>query len=169
MVKWNLNMRRVADLSARESSLGRFSISSPCLKAVTDMASPEPEPPYYILVSHSPLDSQNTSSTLSHPVVQYHYADDSPLALLPHTPDEHVLVLDYTDLTSSGVDSASVPTVKSISRNLAVTGVKVSEAPGAATAHEELQINRNDKMYIVETCTTTEDRCAACDPRPARS
>ena len=126
------------------------------------MASPETKPPFYILVSHSPLDSQATSSTLSHPVVQYHYADDSPLALLPHTPDEHVLVLDYTD---------QVPTVKSISRFLAVTGVKVSEAPGAAAAHEELQINRNEKMYIVETCTMTEEKCVACiyDPRTARS
>ena len=133
------------------------------------MASPEPKPPYYILVSHSPLDLQATSSTLTHPVVQYHYADDSPLALLPHTPDEHVLVLDYTDLTSSAVESTGVPAVKSISRMLAVTAVKVSEAPGAAAAHEELQINRNDNMYIVETCTMTEDKCVTCgcDPKAA--
>jgi len=54
--------------------------------------------------------------------------------------------------------SSNVPTIKSISRSLAVTGVKVSEAPGATAAHDELKIKRNDKMYILETCTTMEDK-----------
>lgn len=111
------------------------------------------EPPYYILVSHSTLvnTTGGTSPTsLGHPIIQYHYADDSPLSLLPHTADEHVLVLDYDN----------VATMKSISKNLAVTGIKVSEAPGAAAAHDELKIERNDKIYILETCTTMEDRCA---------
>jgi hypothetical protein len=119
------------------------------------------EPPYYILVSHSNLSNNTTASgvgtsstSLAHPIIQYHYADDSPLSLLPQSPDEHVLVLDY-----DGLQLGTVPTIKSISSNLALTGVKVSEAPGAATAHDELKINRNDKMYILETCTTMEDKC----------
>jgi hypothetical protein len=122
------------------------------------------EAPYYILVSHSNLSNNATTSgvgtsstSLGHSIIQYHYADDSPLSLLPKTPDEHVLILDY-DSFSTCTGMAAVPTIKSISSNLAITGVKVSEAPGAAAAHDELQIKRNDEMYILETCTTMEDR-----------
>lgn len=116
-------------------------------------------PPYYILVSHSNLSNNITASgvgtsstSLGHPIIQYHYADDSPLSLLPQTQDEHVLVLDYDG-------SRTLPTIKSTSSRLALTGIKVSEAPGAAAAHDELKINRNDKMYILETCATMEDKC----------
>jgi hypothetical protein len=123
------------------------------------------EPPHYILVSHSNISNNATapgvgpsSTSLGHPVVQYHYADDSPLSLLPKTPDEHVLILDYDDFRT-GTGMGMVPIIKSISSNLAITSVKVSEAPGAAAAHDELQIKRNDKMYILETCTTKEDKC----------
>ncbi|KAF7975784.1 hypothetical protein HWV62_8603 [Athelia sp. TMB] len=108
-------------------------------------------PPYYILVSQSALAGGGGGSpvALGHPSIQYHYADDSPLALLPQSADEHVLVLDH-------YANDRVPVMKSISRDLAVTGIKVSEAPGAKAAHEELKIQRNDKMYILETCSTTE-------------
>ncbi|KZP12032.1 hypothetical protein FIBSPDRAFT_799455 [Athelia psychrophila] len=108
-------------------------------------------PPYYILVSQSALAGGNGSPpiTLGHPSIQYHYADDSPLALLPQSADEHVLILDHCA-------SDRVPTMKSISRDLAVTGIRVSEAPGAKAAHDELKIKQNDKMYILETCSTTE-------------
>lgn len=116
------------------------------------------EPPFYILVSHSSILNTSTSSTssatLGHPIIQYHYADDSPLSLVPQTADEHVLVLDYDPANGS----PSIPTIKSISRKLAVTGVKASEAPGAAAAHDELKITRNDKIYILETCTAMEDK-----------
>jgi hypothetical protein len=108
------------------------------------------EPPYYILVSHSPLSAQTPgapSTALCHPVIQYHYADDSPLSLLPQTAGEHVLVLDY--------DPAS-PNAKSISANVAVTALKVAEAPGAIAAEDELR--KNDRMYILETTTTGEDK-----------
>jgi len=122
------------------------------------------EPPYYILVSHSSLSNNTavsgvgTSSTpLEHPIIQYHYADDSPHSLLPRSPNEHVLVLDY-DFSHTGICTSAVPTIKSISNQLALIGVKVSEAPGAAAAHDELKIKRNDKMYILETCTTKEDK-----------
>ena len=55
-------------------------------------------PPCYILVSHSPATgspSTATTSTLSHPEIEYHYADDSPHAFLPQYPGEHVVVLDF--------------------------------------------------------------------------
>jgi len=118
------------------------------------------EPPYYILVSHSNVSNNiaasragPSSTSLGHPVIQYHYADDSPLSLLPKTPDEHVLILDSNDTYMN-----AIPTIKSISKNIALTGVKVSEAPGAAAAHDELKVKRNDKMYILETCTTMEEK-----------
>ncbi|KAJ3790241.1 hypothetical protein GGU10DRAFT_178497 [Lentinula aff. detonsa] len=102
------------------------------------------DPPYYILFSTQPA----SSSSLGHPTIQYQYADDSPLALLPQHPDEHVLLLDY-DQTSP------VPTVNSTSRTLAVTGIKVEEAPGAAVAENR----HNDRMYIIEgTTVPVEDK-----------
>jgi len=109
------------------------------------------EPPYYILYSSSPISTSipgAPSTSLGHPTIQYQYADDSPLSLLPQSPDEHVLVLDFDP-------AASPPTVRSISRNIAVTAVKVAEAPGAAAEDEP---KRNDRMYILET-TTVEDKC----------
>src|ERR1700733_8403586 len=118
-------------------------------------------PPYYILVSHSNFSNNTaasgagTSTSLGHPLIQYHYEDDSPLSLLPKTPDEHVLIMDY-DASRTG----TVPIIKSISSNLAITGVKFSEAPGPAAQHDELNIKRNDNMYILETSTTIEDKYA---------
>src|SRR5262245_34815272 len=111
-------------------------------------------PPYYILVSQSPLPPHipgAPSAALSHPIIQYYYADDSPLSLLPQSVDDHVVILDYHP-------AAPTPTAKSISRNLAVTGLKVAEAPGAAAADDDLK--KNDRMYILET-TTCEHRYAA--------
>lgn len=115
------------------------------------MATTTDSPPYYVLVSQSSLAGGNgpSATTLGHPCIQYHYTDDSPLALLPQSSDEHVLILDH-------YASDRVPIMKSISRDLAVTGIKVSEAPGANAAHDELKIQRNDKMYILETCSTTD-------------
>ncbi|KAJ3923017.1 hypothetical protein F5877DRAFT_32472 [Lentinula edodes] len=102
------------------------------------------DPPYYILFSTQPANS----SSLGHPTIQYHYADDSPLALLPQHTDEHVLLLEY-DQTSP------MPTVTSTSRTLAVTGIKVEEAPGAAVAEDR----HNDRMYIIEATTVlAEDK-----------
>jgi hypothetical protein len=103
------------------------------------------KPPYYILYSNTPLStttpSAAASTSLGHPIIQYHYADDSPLSLLPQTPDEHVLLLEFDP---SSPDTA---TVKSISGNIAVTGLKVAEAPGAAAEDD----SKNSRMYIVET------------------
>lgn len=108
------------------------------------------EPPYYILVSQSPLSAHTPgvpSTALCHPLIQYHYADDSPLSLFPKTNGEHVLVLDYDPVSS---------TAKSISTNVAVTALKVAEAPGASAAEDEPK--KNDRMYILETTTTGEDK-----------
>jgi len=91
-------------------------------------------PPYYILLA-------NDGALLGHPVIQYHYADDSPLSLLPTHPDEHILVLNY--------DPSTQPTVQSISQNLSVTGLKLEEAPGAAASDESR--TRNNTMFIIET------------------
>ncbi|KAJ7275330.1 hypothetical protein B0H12DRAFT_983835, partial [Mycena haematopus] len=81
---------------------------------------------------------------LVHPIIQYHYKDDSPLALLPQ-PAEHVLVLDYDP------DTSDPPTVQSISPSISVTGLRVEEAPGAAAAAADEGVVRNDRMFIIET------------------
>ncbi|THU94824.1 hypothetical protein K435DRAFT_724172 [Dendrothele bispora CBS 962.96] len=100
-------------------------------------------PPHYILFS-----SNSASSTaLGHPTIQYHYADDSPVSLLPQHPDEHVLLLTYDP------NSSSSPSAVSTSRNVVVTGVKVEEAPGAAAQEEK----HNDRMYIIETISNPAD------------
>ncbi|EIN13523.1 hypothetical protein PUNSTDRAFT_41077 [Punctularia strigosozonata HHB-11173 SS5] len=100
------------------------------------------QPPCYILVSHPTAPAAGSSATVSsfsHPAIEYNYADDSPMMLLPRHPDEQVLILDYDPADPIN------PGVKSISSSLAVTGVKVADAPGAGEAQE------NDKMYIIET------------------
>ncbi|KAJ7666408.1 hypothetical protein B0H17DRAFT_1089687 [Mycena rosella] len=100
------------------------------------------QPPHYILCN---------PNAFVHPVIQYHYADDNPRALIPH-PAEHVLVLDYDPHT------AAPPTVQSISPAICVTGLRVEEAPGAAAAAaDDADPNRNDRMFIIET-TPAHDR-----------
>ncbi|KAJ3552001.1 hypothetical protein NM688_g4388 [Phlebia brevispora] len=112
-------------------------------------------PPYYILVSHPPILADQSApttasyTTFSHPTVEYHYADDLPHALLPQSSGEHVLVLDYDP------NGESVPVAQSLSTELAVTGVKVTEAPGAVTVEEDGL--RNNKIYVLETTSIPED------------
>lgn len=104
-------------------------------------------PPFYVLLAHSSLSglpSGALSNTLGHPVIQYHYADDSPLSLLPAHPDEHVLVFDHS----------ANPTIQSISKGLSVTGLKLEEAPGAAAENETG--TRNSTMYIIETTSNDQ-------------
>ncbi|KAJ7655105.1 hypothetical protein DFH06DRAFT_1474173 [Mycena polygramma] len=105
----------------------------------------QPAPPYYLLCSSSP-------AALVHPTIHYIYQDDPIVGLLPR-PAEHVLVLDYDP------DTAAPPTVQSISPSISVTGLRVEEAPGAAAAAaEEGDVARNDRMYIIETTTSAQDR-----------
>ncbi|KZT74694.1 hypothetical protein DAEQUDRAFT_719874 [Daedalea quercina L-15889] len=101
-------------------------------------------PPYYILVSHSnPL--ATTSATLSHPVIEYHYADDSPHSLLPQFPGERILVIDYDP------NRNTPPTAKSLSTDMSVTNVQVTAAAGAGGVDEE------HKMYVLETTSIPEE------------
>ncbi|KAF9270400.1 hypothetical protein L218DRAFT_993020 [Marasmius fiardii PR-910] len=99
-------------------------------------------PPYYILFTQSSTSS--LSNTLGHPTIQYHFADDSPLNLLPQSPDEHILLLDYDP------SSPTEPAVVSTSKSMAVTGLKITEAPGAAAAEH------NDRMFIIETTSSVD-------------
>ena len=112
--------------------------------------------PHYVLVSSSSgvLPTPATGSvapTLSHPVLQYHYANDSPLSLLPRFPDEQVLVLDYDPL------NPSYTRAQSISGSSAVTGIKVTDAPGAGSA--EADVGWSKSMFVLET-TTFDSRFA---------
>lgn len=101
-------------------------------------------PPYYILVSHNSA-LASASATLSHPVIEYHYADDSPHSLLPQYPEERILVIDYDPSRNAP------PTAKSLSPDLSVTNVQVAAAAGAGGIDEE------HKMYILETMTIPQE------------
>ncbi|KAM5535391.1 hypothetical protein V8D89_010913 [Ganoderma adspersum] len=112
-------------------------------------------PPYYVLISHSQClnnATAPTSTSLSHPVIEYHYADDAPASLLPRHTGEHVLVLDY-DPGRSGA-----PIVKSLSPDLVVSALKVADAPGAAVVGESAMANNN--MYVIETMPKPTDNPA---------
>lgn len=112
--------------------------------------------PYYVLVSSSSR-AQPTAATgsvasiLSHPNLQYHYANDSPLSLLPRSPDEQVLVLDYDPM------NPAFTRAQSISGSSAVTGIKVTDAPGAGPA--EADVGWSNSMFVLET-TTFDSRFA---------
>lgn len=110
-----------------------------------------PEPPYYLLVSLSSLKHSSgfSSSSLAHANVEYRYADDSPLTLLPRHPDEHLLVLNHDPA------KGEIPTVQSTSTHMAVTSVKVSIAPGASTNEDH---GRNDSMFVLEVASTSDDQ-----------
>lgn len=120
------------------------------------MSSPsdEIEPPYYVLLSQTRLPGHAIApgpTSFIHPVIEYHFADDPPHILLPNSPSESVIILDY--------DGSSTPIAQSLHKSLAVNAVKVSEAPGAAVAAvREGQSNRNDKMYVIEIINGMEDR-----------
>jgi hypothetical protein len=115
-----------------------------------------PDAPQYILVSHTSLSSASNTgpvhSTLSHPIIQYVYADDGPTAALPRFPGEQVLVIDCDSTSGS-----SEPHARSLVPGLAVTGVKVSVAPGAGLVDVEAPIGDN-KMYVIETVHTGDER-----------
>ncbi|KAJ6627219.1 hypothetical protein B0H10DRAFT_2210610 [Mycena sp. CBHHK59/15] len=118
------------------------------------------DPPFYILCARTSLAAPTPAPALVHPAIQYHYADDPPLALLPH-PAEHVLVLDFRP-------PAPAPTVHSFSPAVAVTALRIEEAPGAAA---DAVPRRNDRMYIVET-TAAADRpldASLTERRPAHA
>src|SRR5260370_42609990 len=113
-----------------------------------------PPPPFYILLSQhtsSSLHSLGTQtlppppSRLTHPTIQYHYADDPPLALVPSAEHPHIVILDIPEESSrqpvispsstETITPSPIPSARSLSSALAVTSVKVAQAPGAAIKH----------------------------------
>ncbi|THH31783.1 hypothetical protein EUX98_g2385 [Antrodiella citrinella] len=108
-------------------------------------------PPYYILVSHTlQLNSliPPPPTSFSHPIIEYHYADDSPHNLLPRSEGELVLVLDHSP--TDGADFSA----RSLTREMAVTGLKVSEAPGAGVVDDGV---KDHNMYVLETTVLSEE------------
>ena len=109
--------------------------------------------PHYVLISSSsraqptPVGAAAAAAVpiLSHPILQYHYANDRPLSLLPGSAGEQVLLLDYDPLKPASTR------VQSISGNAAITGIRVTEAPGAGSAEEEASVS--SKMFVLETTT----------------
>ncbi len=63
-----------------------------------------------------------STASLVHPIIQYHFADDSPKDILPRHDGEAVIILDYEP-------GKVAPLVESASKNIAVTGIKVTDAP----------------------------------------
>ncbi|KAJ6534418.1 hypothetical protein B0H10DRAFT_2246920 [Mycena sp. CBHHK59/15] len=101
------------------------------------------DPPFYILCARTSLAAPTPAPALVHPAIQYHYADDPPLALLP------------------------IPQ-STFSPAVAVTALRIEEAPGAAA---DAVPRRNDRMYIVET-TAAADRpldASLTERRPAHA
>ncbi|KAI6117238.1 hypothetical protein EDD16DRAFT_1481593, partial [Pisolithus croceorrhizus] len=93
-----------------------------------------------------PGTAAQTSSVLAHVDIQYRHTDDSPLSLLPSHPDEHVFVL-YHD-----PDNPTAPTIKSTSSQFALSGVKVSQAPGAG-----MDDDKNSNMYVLQVTSVGAD------------
>jgi len=128
-----------------------------------------PPPPFYVLLSQhttSSLPSPGTQtlppppSQLTHPTIQYHYADDPPLALVPSAEHPHIIILDIRDgglgqpvaspPSAETTVPSPTPSARSLSSALAVTSVKVAQTPGAAIKHA-LTEGRDPNIYILET------------------
>ncbi|KAF8271340.1 hypothetical protein EI94DRAFT_1720386 [Lactarius quietus] len=124
---------------------------------------PQVKVPHYVLVSSSSRAQPTTAAAaaavpiLSHPILQYHYANDRPLSLLPKSGGEQVLLLDYDP-----VNPASTR-VQNISGNAAITGIRVTDAPGAGSAEEDACWS--GKMFVLET-STFDSRVPAEDSDP---
>ncbi len=112
-------------------------------------STPESLPPHYILVSQGCLpattggagQSALTAPVLTFPIIHYHYADDPPLSLMP-SKDRENIILDYDP------SSDQSPIVRSVSEGLAVTGVKVTDAPGI------IKGDKNPNMFVIEAVST---------------
>lgn len=122
-----------------------MSSSSPHLGATSPLPA---KPPQFVLIQHasSVPGSTGGSSSLTHPKIEYLYADDPPASVLPRFPGEQVIVLDYDP-------SVPTPKAQSISSALAVSNVKVTDAPGAVLDDQ----TGNSKMYIIEALGVAED------------
>ena len=118
------------------------------------MADDNPEPPCFILLSQSNLPGLSSTNppatTFVHPVIEYHFADDPPTALLPSSLTETVIILDY-----DGSDAN--PQARSLEKDIIVTGVNVTEALGN-NAVRDGEPKRNDRIYIIETIGGADGR-----------
>jgi hypothetical protein len=109
----------------------------------------ESSPPHYVLLAHSHLSSSpshasvSNTAALTHPTIQYQFRDDPPLSF-PNSQSAHVLVMDYDPR------SPELARVQSLSPQLAITSLKVSDAPGAGSMAEDEE-PKNTKMYVLET------------------
>ncbi|TCD71241.1 hypothetical protein EIP91_011719 [Steccherinum ochraceum] len=111
------------------------------------------QPPYYVLVSHTPHANPSSApppTIFSHPTIEYHYADDPPDNLLPRVPGEVVLVLEH----HRSDDDSSEYVGKSLTTELAVTSVRVTEAPGAGAMDDG---GKNGNMYVLDTTVLPEE------------
>jgi len=118
-------------------------------------------PPTYVLVSESALSSTNYSTdfaTLVHPVIHYRYADDPPLCTQGF--NANFLVMDYDPA------SPETPTVSSLSSNLAVDNVTISDAPGviAGSAGSSSGSPSNSNLYIIRTLAVVNEKYPSEEP-----
>jgi hypothetical protein len=116
--------------------------------------------PQYILISHTSLSNSSgttehnySHTTLSHPIIEYVYADDGPEAALPRFPGEQVVLLNSSDTTDAMDVSA-----QSLVPGIAVLGVKTSLAPGTNLVDPNAPIG-DSRMYVIETVNVGGGRC----------
>lgn len=140
-------------------------------------------PPFYILVSPTSAQGQ-LHTTLQHPTIQLHYADDPPTALLPTTETPNILILEphipslvaspppqEPHLQSSSPPAISIssaatitpsaikpdsPAVQSLSGTYAVTSVRVAQPPAAAVAYAASH-GQDPNIYIIDYAPIRED------------
>lgn len=110
-------------------------------------------PPTYVLISESALSNTNYTAdftTLVHPVIHYHYADDPPIC--PQGTKSNLLVMDYDPA------STELPAVSSLTPSLAVDDVTVSDAPGASSTLSSTSLPVNSNLYIIRTLALVNDK-----------
>jgi hypothetical protein len=132
-------------------------------------------PPVYILVSPAASGGQLHTSLL-HPTIQLHYADDPPTALLPTPQNPNIFILEPNisnvstptpqepHIQSSSPPAISVssaatimpsgsradlPVVQSLSGSFAVTSVRMAHPPAAAVAYAANQ-GQDPNIYIID-------------------
>jgi hypothetical protein len=108
-------------------------------------------PPRFVLVQHANGGGvgSGAANTLTHPKIEYLYADDTPTSVLPRYTGEHVIVLDYDP------NNNTTPQAQSVSSALTVSTVKVTDAPGVGLIDESN--GGNNKIYVIETLGLGED------------
>lgn len=111
------------------------------------------DPPQYVLIASDGVRGP-ASSTLAHPaIIHYQYADDAPVNIIPPPGGQHtILVMEFDESDPTGQ-----PTVRSLSGDVVVSGIKVLEAPGATAARSPGTEGRgvNPNMYVIQTSVKT--------------